>query len=477
MNILVIGDVMVDVNYISTTNRRAPEADIPIYEVEEIKYILGGAANVAQNLHHLHANVEIISVVGNDEMGDKIQDILKEKQIKCNILIDSKRKTTQKNRIFQNNTLITRYDIEETNDINDLHVETLLQYIYQKKNVGAIVLSDYAKGVVTTTFCKKIIKYCNANNIYTFVDPKIQQVDKYANCFCFKPNAHEGQMITKQTKIEDILINIQNILSPKYTILTCGDKGIYINNTTKHIQHETQIHVKDVTGAGDIVLCILVFVFLQSKDMVYATKIANYIAGKSVQTIGNYIVSLKDINEYDEMEKRNIEIMNKHKNQDQSILNSHNKVLFDHEREKIKELSKRKNIVFTNGCFDIIHSGHIQNLQFAKSQGDILVVGLNTDASVKRLKGEKRPINNEEERSLLLSLFHFVDYIILFQEDTPLSILKLLQPTTLVKGSDYKKEQIIGSEYVEKVVLFDYIEGKSSTCVINKILNTNKKNE
>ena len=235
-----------------------------------------------------------------------------------------------------------------------------------------------------------------------------------------------------------------------------------------HIEHEKKIQVIDVTGAGDIVLCIIVFVFLQSIDIVCATKIANYIAGKSVQTIGNYIVSLEDINEYYELEKNKNE---KYQDQNKIISNTYNKILFDYEREKIKELSKRKNIVFTNGCFDIIHSAHIKNLQFARSQGDILVVGLNTDASVKRIKGEKRPINNEEERSLLLSLFDFVDYIILFQEDTPLSILQLLQPTTLVKGSDYQKEQIIGSECVEKVVLFDYIKGKSSTCVINKILN------
>ena len=142
-----------------------------------------------------------------------------------------------------------------------------------------------------------------------------------------------------------------------------------------------------------------------------------------------------------------------------------------YEIEKIETLSKCKNIVFTNGCIDILHSAHIKNLQFAKSMGNILVIGLNSDESVKRLKGTDRPINNIDERALILSLFDFVDYIIIFSEDTPLNIIKLLKPNIIVKGSDYKKENIIGSGYVNNVILFDYINGKSSTSIVNKIKN------
>jgi D-beta-D-heptose 7-phosphate kinase/D-beta-D-heptose 1-phosphate adenosyltransferase len=328
----------------------------------------------------------------------------------------------------------------------------------------AIVISDYDKGVVTPSLCKNIIDYCNQHRIYTFIDPKIKNIEKYRNCFCFKPNLNEGEIISNEKEVELILNSIKTNLNPMHTVLTCGEKGMYVDKIENHVQHESPIEVVDVTGAGDTVLCVLVHVFLQKKDLYLATKMANYIAGKSVQQQGNYNASIQDIEDYYKIEQRE-------KKQEQVSIICKNKIIFDYETDKIKELSLKKNIVFTNGCFDIIHSAHIQNLRFAKEQGDYLVVGLNTDASVQRLKGKERPINNQEERSKLLSLFDFVDHIILFNEDTPLSILQLLRPTVLVKGSDYKKEEIVGAEYAEKVVLFNYVEGKSSSHVINKIKN------
>jgi D-beta-D-heptose 7-phosphate kinase/D-beta-D-heptose 1-phosphate adenosyltransferase len=231
-----------------------------------------------------------------------------------------------------------------------------------------------------------------------------------------------------------------------------------MNNTTKNsnytlIKHEDEIKVVDVTGAGDIVLTVLVYIYLKTKNMILAAKAANFIAGKSVQVIGNYSLTKEIIDS--SIEKK-------------SIINS--KIIYDYEIEKIQKLSQKKNMVFTNGCFDILHSGHIKNLQFARNQGDLLVVGLNSDASIKRLKGETRPINDIIERSTILSLFEFIDYIIIFEEDSPLSILKELKPKILVKGSEYKKEDVKGAEYVEEVILFDYIANKSTSILINEIL-------
>jgi len=457
MNILIIGDIMLDVNFISKIERNAPEANIPIYKVEEKNYILGGAANVAQNLNYLKCNIELISVVGDDDCATHIKSLLTKKQIPNTLFVDKTRNTIQKNRIFVNNQLVTRYDIEDIHNISQefenkiiIHMENIItEYILKGEKIDAVVISDYNKGIITPILCEKIIHYCIDNNIYTFVDPKTKNIEKYKNCFCFKPNLTEGEIISGEKEIDNIFTKIRNTLNPNHVILTCGSKGIYVNNIENHIQHKKNIDVVDVTGAGDIVLCVLVYVFLQKKDMLLATEIANHIAGKSVASVGNYNISLKDISE-------SYEIIN-------------DKIIFDYEIEKIQVLSNQPNLVFTNGCFDIIHSAHIQNLQFAKRQGEYLVVGLNSDSSVKRIKGQERPINNEEERSKLLSLFDFVDYVIIFNDDTPLSLLNLLRPTTLVKGSDYKKEDIIGSEYAERVILFDYIDGKSSSRVINKI--------
>jgi D-beta-D-heptose 7-phosphate kinase/D-beta-D-heptose 1-phosphate adenosyltransferase len=462
MNILVLGDVMLDINYISKIERNAPEADIPIHNIININYILGGASNVAFNLKKLNTNVELISIIGDDESGKKIKSLLEENNIFHKLFIDKKRKTTQKNRIFHNNTIKVRYDIEDKEDIPSEFEESILSYIKekheQKDKIDAIVISDYNKGVITCKLCKQIIDYSNQNNIYTFIDPKVKDYQKYENCFCFKPNLLEGQEISGKTSKSEILEFIQEKIQCEHVVLTCGKEGLIMNNTTKKsnynlIKHEDEIKVVDVTGAGDIVLTVLVYIYLKTKNMILAAKAANFIAGKSVQVIGNYSLTKEIIDS--SIEKN-------------SIIKS--KIIYDYEIEKIQKLSQNKNMVFTNGCFDILHSGHIKNLQFARNQGDLLVVGLNSDASIKRLKGETRPINDIIERSTILSLFEFIDYIIIFEEDSPLSILKELKPKILVKGSEYKKEDIIGCEYVEEVILFDYIANKSTSILINEIL-------
>ena len=455
MNIIVLGDIMLDINYESEVTRQAPEANIPIYNILGQSYILGGAANVAQNLKHLETNIELISFIGNDNYALIIKDILETKQIQYKLFIDENRCTTQKNRIFLDNKLQVRYDIEDTSDTSKNIENEVINYVINKKNIDAIIISDYDKGFVTENLCQTIIKYANENNIPTFVDPKIKNYMKYKGCFLFKPNQNESEVISGEKNIDKILGFIRDKIKCTNILMTRGKEGMILNNHYNKIEHDSIINLVDVTGAGDIVLSTLVYCYLKYGDLLKACKVSNYIGGKSVSVIGNYNISKNDISEYFE---NNIKLNNKP-----------NKFIYDYEIEKIEALSKCNNIVFTNGCFDILHSAHIKNLQFAKSMGDILVVGLNSDESIKRLKGSDRPINNIDERSLILSLFDFVDYIIIFSEDTPLNIIKLLKPNTLVKGSDYKKENIIGSEYVNNIILFDYINGKSSTSVINKI--------
>lgn len=476
MNILVIGDVMLDINYISKIERIAPEADILIHNITDTHYILGGASNVAFNLKRLDANVELISVIGNDDCGKKIQTLLEENNIFFKLFIDKERKTTQKNRIFHNNSIKVRYDIEDKQDIQSELEESILSYIKEKHEtdkIDAIIISDYNKGVVINKLCKKIIEFANSNLIYTFIDPKVKDYQKYENCFCFKPNLLEGQEISGKTNRNEIMEFIHETIQCEHIVLTCGKEGLRINNTTKNnsnsnsnsilIKDEKEIKVVDVTGAGDIVLTVLVYIYLKTKNMVLAAKVANFAAGKSVEVIGNYSLTKEIIDSYFEI-NFNEETISLEKN------NKNSKIIYDYEIEKIQKLSQKKKVVFTNGCFDILHSGHIKNLQFARNQGDLLVVGLNSDASIKRLKGETRPINDIIERSTILSLFEFVDYIIIFEEDSPLSILKELKPKILVKGSDYKKKDIIGSEYVDEIILFDYIVDKSTSILVEKVL-------
>ena len=468
MKVIVIGDIMIDINYFSKIERCAPEsAEIPIHDIYETTYILGGASNVAQNLYNLNIDVELVSVIGNDNFGKQIQTLLEEKNIKHKLFVDTSRKTTQKNRIFNNNKLSVRYDIEERTPINDALQNNIFEYIKTKNNVAAIVISDYDKGVLHFNLTKEIIDYANLNSILTFIDPKVNNYLKYQNCFCFKPNLMESEIISGKKDINEIINFLQENIKSNHLIITCGKDGIIVDDIDSVIKHENEVNVVDVTGSGDIVLSVLVYVYLFiCKDIVIASKIANYIAGKGVSVVGNYIININDINNY--LHANNIFKGNK---------NSNNKVIYDFDYKKIltiKSRHKHDKITFTNGCFDILHSAHIKLLQFAKSCGDILVVGLNSDESIKRLKGNSRPINLIDERSTILSLFDFIDYIIVFNDDTPLNIIKTLQPNIIVKGSDYKKENVVGKEYVDEIVLFDFINNKSSSLVINKIQNQNQ---
>jgi D-beta-D-heptose 7-phosphate kinase/D-beta-D-heptose 1-phosphate adenosyltransferase len=478
MNILVIGDIMLDINYESNINRTAPEADIPIHNINNTNYILGGASNVAQNLKYLGANIELISVIGTDYYGGILKQLLNDKQIQNNIFEDL-RKTTQKHRIFNNNnTISVRYDIEDTHDISNELSDKIIDYVKNKKNIDAIIISDYNKGLLTSQLCKELISYANDNNIYTFIDPKIKNVEKYQNCFCFKPNLVECKIITKANEIDaNEIENMFKIIKQKIKceniVITCGKNGIYINDISNHFIHKNKIDVVDVTGAGDIVLTVLTYIFLKTKDLVLACNIANCIAGKSVQTIGNYNINISDIDKCLNICYKNI--INKiNSNNITNITNisNTNKILYDYEVDKIQNIkciNPNKKIVFTNGCFDILHSAHIKILQFSKNQGDILVVGINSNESIKRLKGEFRPINDINERACILSLFDFIDYLIIFDDNTPYKIIDFLKPNILVKGSEYKKEDVVGANLVNDVILFDYIQNKSTTLIVNKI--------
>lgn len=459
MHVLVIGDVMLDINNISHTHRKAPEADIPIYHVEETQYKLGGAANVAKNINQLGCSVELISTVGCDSNGDHIEKLCKEDGIFFTFWKDIQRKTTQKIRIIENMQIRCRYDIEDSFPISERQSSEIFEYIaHSSQKIDAILISDYNKGLITPELCRKIVDFSNENGIYTFVDPKIKDISKYGGCFCLKPNLVEAIQMAGEKNISNIFQKIYSSIRPKHIIITCGAYGMYVDHEENHIQHmDNEISLVDVTGAGDIVISVLTYLYLKHKDIWFASEAANYIAGKSVGVLGNYTLSQSDIEDF----YRKTHYLHK-------IIYSRTRM------DKIHEFSKEKKIVFTNGCFDILHSAHVQLLRFAKSRGDILVVGLNSDDSIKRLKGSSRPINDVFERSAMLAQFDFVDYIVIFAEDTPYVLLNDLRPDIIVKGGDYTKEFVVGAEFAKEVIIFDYIQNKSSSLVIDRIIRQTK---
>lgn len=450
MKIIVIGDILLDINHHVTTTRMSAEVNIPIYNVCHTDYILGGASNVAHNLNNLSCETILISIVGNDMYSEKVKELLNATNIYSTLFISDKT-TTQKNRLFLDKKQIHRYDIENTEYIGQKTENEIFNFLESLEHIDGIIISDYEKGLLTPSLTKRIIDYSFQKNIFTFVDPKIKDYAKYKNCFLFKPNFLEATQISGKSDKSDMIQYIHDQLQCQNILLTDGKNGMSLyHNNQIHPIHQPVTEVVDVTGAGDIVITIIAYVFLKTNDLLLATKIANYVAGKSIQTIGNYIASERDIHEYDWIT---------------------NKVLSLDDTDKIAFLrNKYKKIVFTNGCFDLVHSAHIDLLQFAKNKGDLLIVGLNSDSSIQKLKGITRPINKVDERVHILKTFPFVDYIVVFEDSTPLNIIKTIKPDILVKGGDYKWENIVGKEYVKDVVLFHYIQQKSTSHTIQNIL-------
>jgi D-beta-D-heptose 7-phosphate kinase/D-beta-D-heptose 1-phosphate adenosyltransferase len=474
--VLVIGDVMLDTYHHCETFRRAPEADIPVYNVKKTVHKLGGAANVAKNLKNLGCNVFMVSVVGPDRPGEEIQRLLKKNKIYSTLFWGPNRKTTNKIRILHENKLVNRHDIEKVSNIKKRYEISIMEFITkfcEQSSLDAIVISDYAKGVITEKLCQTIIDYANENNIRTFVDPKVNNIHKYRNCYLFKPNWHEAKAMTgplwheakaDRSSIDLIFEYLKQEINSKCTVITCGKDGMYFDGKRNHVCVSKNKPVVDITGSGDIVLAVLVYSLLMNNSLHMSCYLAHIIATKGVGTVGNYEISLKDIT--DTIQRYNTIYGMSH------VSGLNTKIMKDTDTAKISKIGLMTDVVFTNGCFDIIHSAHIKLLNYAKSLGKILVVGLNSDASIRRLKGPERPVNNETERCELLANLGMVDHVILFDEDTPYTILSYLRPKIMVKGGDYEKDQVIGSEFAQQVALFNYIENTSTTNMIQKIKAT-----
>lgn len=468
-NILIVGDIMLDRYYFGTSKRISPEAPVPVLLKNNEKIVLGGAANVAINVKKAKQNVSILSIIGDDIEGNVLTSLLQESEIDTSLIItDKTRCTNVKNRfIGQNNIQMFRFDEEYVEKINDtINNEIISTFEKNINKYDIVIISDYNKGLLTIENTKKMIEIANKNNIKTLIDVKEPKYEKYKNAYLIKPNLEELKQITNmnvetEAEIIDAAKELLKNANSEYVLVTKGKDGMTIvsKEDYKNISCKTR-EVFDVTGAGDTVISYLAVALINNIDLLNAIQISNYAAGVEVSKMGTYAVSIKEIQNYIE-EENDIEI--------------DKKVVSIDELVKILKNISNKKVVFTNGCFDLFHVGHARYLKKAAKFGDILIVGVNSDLSVKRLKGETRPILNEEERMELLSNLEFVSYVVKFEEDTPYNIINKIKPDIIVKGGDYKVEDVVGKDIVEKyggkVEICPYIDSKSTTNIIEKIKN------
>ncbi len=468
--VIVFGECMIDRYYQSCVSRISPEAPIPVHFIEKIQDDLGGAGNLAHQLNQIlpRNKLMFVSVLGNDNETSHFIDLFEKNEIQTNIFYEHQWKNIIKNRIYVNHVMTTRFDIEQPRDIENETQNEIYQFFHTKitrREIECIILSDYQKGVCTRYLCTQLISLCNQYSIPIFVDPKMNDSDKYRNAFLIKPNLYEAKMISNQTNMNSILPTLYTYFNCIHLIVTASENGCYYyhNNHEIYFPHENpeNIVVRDVSGAGDIFFAVLIQQYLSHKNIEKSIQVSNYIAGLSVQKVGMYQCNLEDITNY---LQRNVEI---YRYPSKIVKYSETNIVCKNVIQQVKR--HYQNIVFTNGCFDILHIGHLQLLEYAKSLGDFLIVGMNSDSSVKRLKGNSRPIFPQSYRSSMLYHLSYVDLIIIFDEDTPYSLLQKIRPKTLVKGSDYQMENIIGADLVENVEIFEFKENISTSRIISNI--------
>ena len=465
-SILVIGDVMLDNYFLGDIKRISPEAPVPVFRKKSERSVPGGAANVAANLVAANQEVSIMTIIGNDEIGKRLLDFFSEMGIGTDSVQILVRNTTIKTRFLAgNNQQVLRLDVEDTEPISEkvcTDMLTKLEEVIDSYNL--ILLSDYLKGLLTYEFTQGVLKLAREHNIPAIIDVKDPHIEKYYGAYLLKPNLKEIMDLTglpAQTDEEIVKAaeTLRKRCDCKYVLCTRGARGMVLVGDSQQpffISAENR-EVFDVSGAGDTTIAYIACAMANGIEMNDAVTIANYAAGIQVSKIGTSSVYLQEVRDYISRE-------------DDGTLH---KVLHADDIETFRQDNLNKKIVFTNGCFDILHVGHKRYLQQAATLGDILVVGVNSDDSVRRLKGPDRPVNSEQDRAEILCALGFIDYVVIFEEDTPYELIKKIQPDVLVKGGDYSPDQVIGKDIVEErggsLELIPFVDGKSTTNIINKV--------
>ena len=328
-------------------------------------------------------------------------------------------------------------------------------------NYEIILLSDYGKGVLSQNLTQSIIKSAKKYNKKVLIDPKSLNYSKYSGAYLLTPNKKEASEATKidinsESSLKRALKKLKSDYLLDVSLITLSENGIALYDDKLRIYPTSSQEVFDVTGAGDTVLASLGFALACKLDIDSAIKFANHAAGVVVKKIGSATATINEIIEYESSINKSSSEVHIKSIDEISVLS-----------QELK--SRNKKIVFTNGCFDLLHSGHVKYLETAKSLGDILIIGLNSDKSVSTLKGKSRPINSESDRAYLLAALEVVDYVVVFKEETPFNLINIIKPHILVKGGDYKGKKVIGDDIVKELIIVPLIEGRSTSNIIRKI--------
>jgi D-beta-D-heptose 7-phosphate kinase/D-beta-D-heptose 1-phosphate adenosyltransferase len=471
--VLVVGDFMLDVYIYGDALRISPEAPVPVLKICRTEYSCGGAASVAADLSALGAISICLGVIGDDPNGEILMDKLTETGADITGLFTAvDRPTISKQRLIglaqhRHRQQLIRMDQESTEPFSDEQYEKILHaYKERLKQVNIVCLQDYNKGLLSSSLCKQMIQLAAKANKKILVDPSLtSDYSKYSGATVITPNRKEASTtVGFEIKTENDAARAAEELAGKLgldaVVITLDKEGAYLKTSEiSELIPTRPRNVYDVTGAGDMVLATLTVTLASGCDYKTAVQLSNIAGGIEVEKFGTATVTIEEI--VNEITSQNQDIIGKIREIDGLA----DELEWHHRQKKI--------VVFTNGCFDVIHRGHIEFLKFCKSQGDIVVVGLNSDSSVKKVKGPDRPINNQNDRGAVLAALDTVDYISVFDEPTPLNMIKKVKPDVLVKGQDWADKGVVGHEFVEsyggRVVLAPLVEGKSSTATIAKM--------
>jgi D-beta-D-heptose 7-phosphate kinase/D-beta-D-heptose 1-phosphate adenosyltransferase len=462
-HIAVIGDIMIDHYIWGSCERISPEAPVQVVVTESETSVLGGAGNVVRNLTALDAKVSLYSVIGDDNAAEEMEALLRECQLEKSVVItQSGRKTSKKTRVVASSQQILRYDAESISLIDERSQVALFEAVQSTlQNYDAILLSDYAKGVLTPSLTQQLIVEAKRYAIPILVDPKGSDYSKYKGATLLTPNRKEAQIAANQTLesttlLKEVGFSLKEQLHLDAMLITLSEDGIALFEEHMEVIPTVAQEVFDVTGAGDTVLAALGVAISSGLNLYEACEFANKAAAVVVAKVGSATATLNEVEEYTHK---------LHQGKAGSKLKDFTQI--QRIAKRLKEQNKR--VVFTNGCFDILHRGHTSYLEAAKERGDILIVGVNSDESIKRLKGESRPINRLEDRAYILAALESVDYVVTFSEETPYELIKMVQPHILVKGADYEGKEVIGADLAERVELIAFVEGRSTTKMIEQI--------
>jgi len=465
--ILVLGDVMLDTFVYGHCSRISPEAPIPVVRIEREDVMLGGAGNVARNIAALGGEAVLIGISGPDAAGAALQARIDEEPGIVAEFISDGRPTTQKTRYIAGQQQMLRVDSERADAAEPGPL--LAAFLRHLDTVDAVILSDYAKGVLTPALLKDVIAAARAAGKPIVADPKSTDISRYDGVTLMTPNAGEAAAAVgiacdgtdgDAARAADKLLAMMPVSSA--LLITRGARGMTLAQSGQAVQHFPALarEVFDVSGAGDTVIATLALGLAAGLPIAQATMLANVAAGMAVSKPGTAVVTARELAH--ELRHESVDITGrKIATLDEAL------AIVAHWRERGERIG------FTNGCFDLIHPGHVSQLAQARGTCDHLIVGLNTDMSINRLKGPSRPVQQENARAIVLASLQSVDLVILFDDDTPMRLIEAIRPDVLIKGKDYTVEQVVGSElvlgYGGQVFLADLAPGHSTTDIIARL--------